>query len=184
MLFWSYFTFNVWYDKCLIYYITLLTRSISVRYTGIWINMNMNKYQVKRVSHMERISQWHRKRQTSAWAKREPVPFPDHQGGNRDWATFQEPELEGLLLLKQATETCHLLSEGTHYELRSLTWPLPDSWKYFLSNPWTWYFSSQVLTDKPDIVTDSTSVDTEHRKLPWKCLLVKWLFEFDTKEKF
>lgn len=72
------------------------------------------KYQGKQVSHMERISQWYRIRKTSVWAKRELAPIPDHQGGNRDWAPLQEPELEGLLLPKQATETCHLLSEGAY----------------------------------------------------------------------
>ena len=34
-------------------------------------------------------------------------------GCNGDWATLQEPEL-GLLLPTQATETCRLLSVGTH----------------------------------------------------------------------
>jgi hypothetical protein len=63
---------------------------------------------------MERISQWYRIRKTSVLAKRELVPIPDHQGGNRDWAPLHEPEPEGLLLPKQATETCHLLSEGAY----------------------------------------------------------------------
>jgi hypothetical protein len=66
------------------------------------------------VSHMERISQWYRIRKTGVWAKRERAPVPDHQGGNRHWAPLQEPELEGLLLPKQASETCHLLSEGAY----------------------------------------------------------------------
>lgn len=86
------------------------------------------KYQVKWVSHMERISKWHRNRQTSAWAKREPAHFPDHQGGNRDWATMQEPELEELLRLSKPKKP---VSEGTHYELGSLTWPLPGFLKIF-----------------------------------------------------
>jgi len=39
-------------------------------------------------------------------------------------------------------------------------------------------------TVMPHMATDSTSVNNERRKLPRKCLLVKWLFAVDTKEKF
>jgi hypothetical protein len=39
-------------------------------------------------------------------------------------------------------------------------------------------------TVMPRMVTYSTSVNNERGKLPRKCLLVKWLFAVDTKEKF
>jgi len=70
------------------------------------------KCQGKQVSHMERISQRYRIRKTSVWAKTELTTFQDHQRRNRDWAPLHKHELEGLFLPKQATETCHLLSEG------------------------------------------------------------------------